>query len=109
MSVPNPEGVSEEFFIRVNDMIEMANRIERRLDTHHAQMVILHAFTRYAAHHYRSTVKQDSERERAEFVTYIGNKAAQMILAQMEQLSGPAPDLGQTFPGQPAAGEPAAE
>jgi hypothetical protein len=95
--------VSEEFLIRVNDMLEMANRIERRFDTAHAQMVMLHAFSRYAAHHFRSTVKQDSAVERNDFAVYLGNNVAHMMLQNIEQLSGPAP--------QPAAaaGEPAAE
>ena len=37
---------SEEFLVKVNDFIQMANRIERRYDTHHAQLAFLHAFAR---------------------------------------------------------------
>src|SRR4249919_3023607 len=102
MSVP-PDGISEEFFLRVNDMIEMANRIERRFDTHHAQVVLLNAFSRYAAHHYGKTVVKDSEQERNDFVTYLGNTAAHMMLQHIEKLSGPAPAVDAAGAGEPAA------
>ena len=86
---PAPE-VSEEFFLRVNDFIEMANRIERRFDTAHAQLAMLHAFSRYSAHHYRSTAKIDDGDNREAFADYIGGAVKQLVLEHLEQISGPA-------------------
>ena len=109
MSDPTPDTsgagtgtVSEEFFLRVNDFIQMANRIERRYDTQHAQTAMLHAFARYSAHHFRSTSKRDDHDERAAFANYIGNAVAQLVMSHREQMVGPVA----TGDG---AGEPAAE
>ena len=82
------EQPSEEFFLRVNDFIAMANRIEKRFDTAHAQVAMLHAMSRYAAHHYRSTVKQDSEQERMDFCGYLANKFGNLTLHNIQQLAG---------------------
>ena len=38
---PKPAQLSEEFYFRVNDILERAKRIEDRYDTHHAGMVML--------------------------------------------------------------------
>ncbi len=84
-----PPQFSEEFLIRVNDMIESANRIERRLDTAHAQMVMLHAFSRYSAHHYRSTVKVDDIEGREAFASYIARGVEELIVGQIAQMVGP--------------------
>ena len=92
MKKPELSGqVSDEFFLRVNDFIETANRIERRFDSGHAQVVLLHACARYGAHHYRSTVSADSAAERVEFANYLGNQIAQLVMNNIEQLAGPAP------------------
>ncbi len=80
---------SEEFLIRVNDMIESANRIERRLDTAHAQMVMLHAFSRYSAHHYRATAKADDTEGRKAFAAYIARGVEELIVGHIEQMVGP--------------------
>ena len=80
---------SEEFLIRVNDIIEAANRIERRLDTSHAQMVLLHAFSRYSAHHYRSTAKHDDIEGREAFAAYIARGVEELIVGHIAQMSGP--------------------
>lgn len=85
-----PQAVSEEFIIKVNDVIEAANRIERRFDTHHAQMVMLHAFARYSAHHYRSTAKVDDQANREAFAAYIARGVEELIVGHLEQMSGPA-------------------
>lgn len=85
-----PPAFSEEFFIRVNDMIESANRIERRLDTHHAQMVMLHAFSRYSAHHYRSTAKVDDIENREAFAAYIARGVEELIIGHLQHMVGPA-------------------
>lgn len=89
---PAPPQVSPspEFFIRVNDFIEMANRIERRFDTHHAQLAMLHAFSRYSAHHYRTTAKGDDAQNREAFADYIGGAVKQLVLSHLDDMSGPA-------------------
>ena len=84
-----PPQFSEEFLIRVNDMIESANRIERRLDTAHAQMVMLHAFSRYSAHHYRSTASTDDIQGREAFAAYIARGVEELIVGHIAQLAGP--------------------
>jgi hypothetical protein len=91
--------VPEEFVRKVNDFLEAANRIERRRDSAHAQMVLLHAFARYGAHHYLTVVKEDSASEREICATYMGEAIARLLKDNIEQMRGPAPD----------AGEPAAE
>ena len=104
MSDPFPKlasQVSEEFLVKVNDFIQMANRIERRFDTGHAQMAMLHAFARYAAHHYQSTVKVDSEAERAAFADYLGGAVVHLLMQNIGEMAGATPAA--------AAGEPAAE
>ena len=94
-----PVEPSEEFILRVNDFIEAANRIGRRLDTAHAQSVLLHACSRYGAFHYLSTVQNDSAEEREAFADYLGRAVAQTVREHIAHLKGEAP----------AAGEPAAE
>ena len=94
MSAQDPTGqarpaLSEEFFIKVNDIIEAANRIERRYDTHHAEMVLLHAFSRYSAHHYRSTAKRDDAEGREAFAQYVARGVAELIAGHIENLAGP--------------------
>ena len=84
-----PPQFSEEFLIRVNDMIEAANRIERRLDTSHAQMVMLHAFSRYSAHHYRATAKADDSQGREAFAAYIARGVEELIVGHIAQMVGP--------------------
>ena len=80
---------SEEFLIKVNDIIESANRIERRLDSAHAQMVMLHAFSRYSAHHYRSVVKQDDSEGRKAYAAYIARGVEELIFNNISQMVGP--------------------
>lgn len=80
--------VSQEFFIRVNDFIEMANRIERRFDTGHAQIAMLHAFARYSGHHYRTTAKTDDAKSRQQFARYIGQAVEQLVLSHLDDMVG---------------------
>ena len=104
MSDPKPQlapQVSEEFLVKVNDFIHMANRIERRFDSAHAQMAMLHAFARYGAHHYLATVKADSEEERAAFADYLGGAVVHLLVQNIGAMAGATPAA--------AAGEPAAE
>jgi hypothetical protein len=96
-----PPG-SEEFYIKVNDFIEAANRIERRLDTHHAVMVMLHAFSRYSAHHYLSTTKADDQAGREAFAAYIARGVEELIVGHVEHLAGPPPAGANAAEGQPA-------
>ena len=90
--------VSDEFRLRVNDFIERANRIESRYDTAHAQTVFLHAFSRYGAHHYFSTVKNDSAAEREAYADYLGGAVVELLRRNFEQLRGPAPEAGEPKP-----------
>jgi len=90
-----PKEISQEFFIRVNDFIEMANRIERRFDTQHAEIAMLHAFGRYSAHHYRTVVKNDTAAEREKFAEYVGAEVKHFVAQYVVDLKGP--------PAEPAA------
>ena len=90
---PPAPDISPEFYIRVNDFIEMANRIERRFDSHHAQLAMLHAFSRYGAHHYGMTAKVDDAQNRAAFVDYISAAVRQLVASHLEDLAGPAPSV----------------
>jgi hypothetical protein len=91
-AIPAQPFVSEEFYIRVNDFIQMANRIERRFDSHHAQLAMLHGFSRYSAHHYRTTSsEQDSAGNREAFADYIGVAVKQLVLSHLDDIAGPAP------------------
>lgn len=85
------QQISQEFFIRVNDFIEMANRIERRFDTQHAVVAMLHAFARYSAHHYRTVTKADSEAERERFAAYISTEIKVFVTQHLGELIGPPP------------------
>lgn len=92
-SAPSSPLVSEEFFLRVNDFIQMANRIERRHDTHHAQLAMLHGLARYSAHHYRTTSSdKDDADNREAFADYIGGAVKQLVLTHLDDMAGPAPD-----------------
>lgn len=84
------QQIHPEFFLRVNDIIEMTNRIERRLDSNHAELVILHAFSRYSAHHYRQVVKPETDtlEERARFADYISAEVREFVLKHLEDLGG---------------------
>ena len=85
---PARPPVSQEFFIRVNDFIEQANRIERRHDTHHAELAMLHGLSRYSAHHYRSTTSHDDAANRAAFAEYIGNTVRQLVAGHLDDMLG---------------------
>lgn len=86
---PRPQ-ISEEFLHRVNDFIEMANRIERRLDTAHAQMVFVNAFSRYSGHHYRTTAKSDTAENRQKFADYMAGAVKELILVHLADFAGEA-------------------
>lgn len=105
MSTPDPgtEVVSAEFVLKVNDVIESANRIERRYDTHHAELVLLHAFARYSAHHYRTTIKVDGEREREAFIDYIAGVTRGLIARHISDLVGPVQVAGAANETEPSA------
>jgi hypothetical protein len=92
--------VSEELFIRVNDFIEMANKIGRRYDTTHAQVALTHAFARYAAYHYRSTVKSDSPEEREAFVEHLADAVKTLLRGHLQDLAGELPRPGASDAGK---------
>jgi hypothetical protein len=79
--------MSQEFFIRVNDFIQMANRIERRYDSHHAQVAFLHAFARYSGHHFKATTPDDAD-NRAAYAEYIGGTVKELILGHLDDMVG---------------------
>ena len=81
-------ALSQEFFLRVNDFIQMANRIERRYDTHHAQLAFLHAFARYIGHHFRTTTTVDDAENREAFAEYIGGGVKQLVLGHLADMVG---------------------
>lgn len=96
---------SQEFFLRVNDFIQMANRIERRYDSHHAQLAMLHGFARYSAHHYRSTSADNDEAgNREAFADYIGGAVKQLVLGHLDDMVGPAPAQAATVASDTAPG-----
>jgi hypothetical protein len=102
MSDPNPDSQagaaqafkpSAEFMARLNDMLELANRISRKHDSAHGQVALAHALSRFSAHHYRLTVKKenDSEAERKAFAEYMGSMVAHLILQHMPEMAGKLP------------------
>ena len=100
---PASPEVSQEFYIRVNDFIQMANRIERRYDTHHAQLAFVHALARYSGHHFRSTVAIDDEANREAFAEYIGSVVQRLVKVHLEDMSPPAMEAN---PADPESGLP---
>jgi hypothetical protein len=83
-----PLAMSEELFIRVNDMIAHANRIGRRFDTTHAQMVMMQACARYGAFHYRSTVSVDTAEEREAFAQHVAETMGKLVRGHLQDLAG---------------------
>lgn len=100
---PASPEVSQEFYIRVNDFIQMANRIERRYDTHHAQLAFVHALARYSGHHFRSTAKIDDEANRDAFAGYIGSVVQRLVKAHLDDMS---PLAMESNPPEPESGLP---
>jgi hypothetical protein len=88
------EKPSEEFLVKVNDFIEMANRIERRHDSAHAQMPLHYAFSRYGAYHYFNTVKADTPEEREAYVGYIGGAVVHLVRENFAQMTALSDSLG---------------
>ena len=82
---------SPEFYDRINDMLKAARRIERLHDTHHAQLVMMHALARYSAHHFLTTAGKDDEHGRLEFAQYIATGVEEFVLTHLVQMRGPAP------------------
>ena len=101
-----PGRPGPEFFARLNDVLAVANRIARKHDTAHAQVVLAHALARFSAHHYKRTVKADSPEERQQFANYMASLLAHLIGVHMPEVMGDAP----AAPEAPAApADPAAE
>ena len=87
---------SPEFLPRVNDFIEMANRLEHRFDSAHAQLAFLYGFSRYAAHHYLSNVQEDSEAERNNYAAYLSGAVEQLLRRNIAEMKGePLPRRGE--------------
>ena len=119
MSLPDPtKPVPREFILRMNDFLDMANRIERRHDSAHAQMVLLHTFAWYGAHHYFKAVPADKDTasEREDYGKYLSQAIVGLVTSNLDKMRGPpraadasAPDAGAAEAGAADAGEPAAE
>jgi hypothetical protein len=109
-ATPDPSAaVSQEFFLRVNDFLQMANRIERRYDTHHAQLAFMHAFSRYSAHHFNTTTSIDDAENRDAFADYIGENVKELIRGHIQDMVGaPTGARGTAAAATPAADEGAA-
>jgi hypothetical protein len=90
-SPPPPAPPPREFYDDVNNFIDMANRIEKRLDSHHAQLALMHAFSRYAAHHYCSTAKVDNVVQREAFASYVTKGVVQLVMENLNSMAGPVP------------------
>ena len=93
MSTPAPAPrpqLSPEFFRRVNDFLAMAHRIAKRYTMAHAQMVLLHAFARYSAHHYLSQAKDDSTELREEFGRYLSAVVGDLFLQNVKGIAAAA-------------------
>jgi len=104
VSTPDPKPqVSPEFFRRVNDFLAMAQRIAKRYTMAHAQMVLLHAFARYSAHHYLATTKDDSPELREEFGRYLGAVFGDLFQQNVKGMSE-ARAAGEAGTGATAAG-----
>lgn len=80
-----------EFVLRVNDFIEMANRVERRFDASHAHFSMLHAFARYSGHHYRSTTALDTLQSREEYADSLCSVLKDSILGHLADMAGATP------------------
>jgi hypothetical protein len=96
MSEPTPPAtpeISQEFFIRVNDFIEMANRIERRFDSRHASVAMQHAFARYSAYHFKTTTTAHDAANREAFADYVASELKQLVLSHIEDMLGPVPPV----------------
>ena len=97
---------SPEFFVKVNDVLAIGNKVARRSNTATAQLVLLHALSRYAAHHYRSAVKEDSPKEREDFVTFMCNRFAHLFSENVTQLyAASAQEAASPAPAKKAAGK----
>ena len=98
---------SPDFFVRMNDILALANRIGRRAGSAEANMTMLHAFARYAAHNYRSHTKgeHDDEQARLDYVTFMGNRLAHAIMYNIKEMNGEQLDAPPaTSTGEPDAG-----
>jgi len=98
---------SPDFFVRMNDILALANRIGRRAGSQEANMTLMHAFARYAAHNYRSHAKadQDDEQARVNYVTFLGNRLAHAIMYNIKEMNGENVDAPPaTSTGEPDAG-----
>lgn len=98
---------SPEFFVKVNEVLAVGNKVARNSNTATAQLVLLHAISRYAAHNYRSTVKQDSAAAREEFAAQVGKRFAKLFsdnLAQMYAAAESAPVAPAKAAGKTGAG-----
>lgn len=88
-AIPATPAVPPEFYADVNAFIDMANGIEKRLDSHNAQLAMMHGFSRYAAHHYLRTATIDNLKQRESFADYITKGVVQLVMENLTQMAGP--------------------
>jgi hypothetical protein len=84
------------FFDDVNRFIDLANAVERRLDSHHAQLAFMQAYSRYAAYHYLRTATIDNAAQREAFANYVSTGVVQLVADHLKQMGRPLPGATDT-------------
>jgi hypothetical protein len=110
--------VSPEFFARVNEILAVANGIAKQHTLAHAQMALLHAMSRYGAHHYLRVTTDDSAELRQKFSNDIGALLTDLVARNIQDMSASiraaaaagasAPDAGASAPASATDSPPAA-
>ena len=80
--------VPREFLIRVNDFLEMANRIERRSDSNFAEVTLLQAFSRYSAHFYLKSTDEDTQEKRERFAELLSADVRRLVAEHLNDMAG---------------------
>ena len=81
-----------EFVVKVNDFLAAAARIEKRFDTGHAHMVLLHAFVWQAARHSFAVTERDDAGARQDYASHLGELVAAMTRESLLHMRGPVPE-----------------
>jgi hypothetical protein len=84
------------FYEDVNRFIDLANAVEKRLDSHHAQLAFMQAYSRYAAYHYCRTATVDNAGQREAFADYISKGVVQLVTEHLNQMAHPLPGAANT-------------
>jgi hypothetical protein len=90
------KSASPEFFADVNRFIDLANGVEKRLDSHHAQLAFMQAYSRYAAYHYCRTATVDNAVQRQAFADYVSKGVVALVTDHLNQMARPLPGADNT-------------